>query len=135
MQIRGMTRSRAYDESRKKFYKLRHFEDVERRIAKEEALHSGAYFGLGPNAVSEKLENAKFEKWKVWATERATLRDQQRMAGYSGADSDSDSDELSLKLDADMEETLVDKSTLPEALPKNSQDVIANAVDSTKRRF
>ncbi|KIV99288.1 uncharacterized protein PV09_09056 [Verruconis gallopava] len=84
---------RAYDIARHEFYKHRHFEDVERRIAKEEALHTGAYFNLGPNAIAEPLEDAEFEKWKQWATERANQIKNARVAGYSGAEIDADDGE------------------------------------------
>lgn len=73
MQNEGMNKKAAYDKARHEFYRIRHLEDVERRIAKEEALSTGAYFGKSTLEVGMQLENKMFEKWKTWAQKEITL--------------------------------------------------------------
>jgi len=79
-----MTISQAYDIARKEFYSLRHEEEVERRIAKEEALWTGAYFGKGPLEVGMELEDKTYEAWKEWATKEIEAIDRQRDSAYTG---------------------------------------------------
>ena len=79
-----MTVSQAYDKARKEFYSLRHEEEVERRIAKEEALWTGAYFGKGPLEVGMELEDKTYEAWKEWAIKEVEAIDLQRASAYSG---------------------------------------------------
>jgi hypothetical protein len=57
----------AYDKARKEFYQLRMDQDVERQVAKEEALHYDAYFDVGEIERSVAKESEAFEDWKVWA--------------------------------------------------------------------
>lgn len=57
----------AYNQARREFYELRHREDVERRVAKEEAMATGAYFGKSTLEVGMELEDIWQEKWKQWA--------------------------------------------------------------------
>ena len=63
----SMTRPEAYDQARKEFYHLRLQQDVERRVAKEEALATGAQFGMSLNEIGVGLEDAEYERWKAWA--------------------------------------------------------------------
>lgn len=84
--IPHMTSSRAYDQARQEFYAIRHQEDVERRVAKEEALSTGAYFGKSVLEIGMELEDKIYEDWKAWATEEITVIEQQRNAAYTGFD-------------------------------------------------
>ncbi|KAK3896466.1 mitochondrial ribosomal protein S25 [Staphylotrichum tortipilum] len=68
MEVAHMSKDAAYDKARKEFYALRQREDIERRIASEEARMYGAYFGQSNIQVSMGLEDAVFDKWKHWAT-------------------------------------------------------------------
>ncbi|KAI9710201.1 MAG: hypothetical protein M1812_007473 [Candelaria pacifica] len=86
--VEGMTRTKAYDQARKEFYALRHSEDIERRVAREEALSTGAYFGKTALQVGMELEDKVFEEWKIWATKEATAREQARGAAYTGLESE-----------------------------------------------
>jgi small subunit ribosomal protein S23 len=55
-----MSNARAYDIARKEFYELRHEEAVERRVTREEALWSGAYFGKSALEVGMELEDKTY---------------------------------------------------------------------------
>lgn len=57
----------AYDQVRREFYRLRQEEQIERRIAEEEARYVGAYFGKTRNEIGMQLEDSEFENWKIWA--------------------------------------------------------------------
>ena len=63
----GMPKDDAYDIARREFYALRQEEEVERRIAKEEAQFVGAYFGKTRLEIGHELESKEFERWKTWA--------------------------------------------------------------------
>jgi small subunit ribosomal protein S23 len=100
-----MTNARAYDIARKEFYALRHEEEVERRVAREEALWTGAYFGKSALEVGMELEDKTYESWKAWATKEVEAIDLQRNAAYTGlgtgsedevAEVESDSGEVSV---------------------------------------
>lgn len=78
-----MTKSKAYDIARREFYQLRLEEDVERRVAQEEAAAVGAYFGLGMNAIGMNLENMSYDKWKMWSEKESQLQES-RVAAFAG---------------------------------------------------
>ncbi|PYH77200.1 37S ribosomal protein S25, mitochondrial [Aspergillus uvarum CBS 121591] len=69
----GMTKSAAYDIARREFYQLRLREDIERRVAAEEAEATGAVFGPTQLEVGMKLESQEYERWKVWAKDEAQV--------------------------------------------------------------
>lgn len=78
------SKSGAYDIARKEFYAVRHRQDIERRVAREEALFTGAEFGPSALEVGMQLEDQKFEEWRVWATAQITAQRQQAGAAYTG---------------------------------------------------
>jgi len=78
-----ITVSDAYDIARKEFYKLRLQEDIERRVAAEEAEYTGAYFGKSLTEVGMELENQEFDRWLKWS-EMETETREQRNAAFSG---------------------------------------------------
>ncbi len=80
-----MSKAQAYDIARKEFYALRHEEEVERRIAREEALWTGSYFGKSVLEVGMELEDKTYESWKAWATKEVEAIDLQRNSAYTGA--------------------------------------------------
>ncbi|KAJ5759727.1 37S ribosomal protein S25 [Penicillium odoratum] len=82
--VPDMTVSAAYDIARQEFYKLRLQEDIERRVAAEEAEATGAKFGPTFLEIGMELENQQFEKWKEWAKLEAQVLGQ-RSAALSGA--------------------------------------------------
>lgn len=79
-----ITSAQAYDQARKEFYDLRLQEDVERRVAKEEAMSTGAYFGKSALGIGMELEDKEYEKWKEWATQEVALAEQKQAAMYTG---------------------------------------------------
>lgn len=82
--VPDMTSSKAYDQARQEFYAIRHQEDVERRVAKEEALATGAYFGKSMLEVGMELEDKTYEGWKAWALQEIEVIGQQRTSQYTG---------------------------------------------------
>jgi small subunit ribosomal protein S23 len=84
MKHKGFSKPKAYDEARREFYKHRHLEEVRRRIAKEEAMHVGAYFGQGPLEIGMELEDHAFESWKKWAAQQIEDEQSMRAQLFSG---------------------------------------------------
>lgn len=81
-----MTRAQAYDQARKEFYKIRLQEDVERRIAREEALATGAHFGKSALDIGMELESREFDNWRRWAATEAERVKQKQQATYTATD-------------------------------------------------
>ncbi|KAI1117624.1 mitochondrial ribosomal protein S25 [Nemania sp. NC0429] len=92
--VEGMTVGKAYDIVRREFYALRHQEDVERRIAKEEAMKVGAYFGMSALDVGMQLEGVQYERWKKWAARQIQDVKAEQDAAYTnfGATEEADVD-------------------------------------------
>lgn len=78
-----MTKQRAYDMARKEFYKLRQQEQIERRIAVEEARMYGAYFGKSNLQVGMDLEDVSYERWKKWAANEIATLEAERSSAYA----------------------------------------------------
>ena len=100
-----MKRPEAYDQARKEFYHLRLQQDVERRVAKEEALATGAQFGMSVNEIGVGLEDAEHQRWMEWAKkeiERINLR--------STATTDYTSEEVDPELEAEEVELPLEES-------------------------
>ncbi|KUJ12096.1 mitochondrial ribosomal protein [Mollisia scopiformis] len=84
--------NQAYDIARKEFYALRHEEEVERRVAREEALWTGAYFNKGVLEIGMELEDKTYESWKTWAKKEVETIDRQRDAAYTGVGTEDEID-------------------------------------------
>lgn len=80
----GLTKSHAYDVARKEFYALRHEEEIERQVAKEEALWVGATFGKTRLEIGMELEDKVYEGWKTWANEEILKMERMRDSAYTG---------------------------------------------------
>jgi len=104
--VPGMSNAQAYDVARREFYALRHEEEVERRIAREEASWTGAYFGKSAIDVGMELEDKTYESWKAWATREAEAIDLQRNAAYTGLGTGSEEEEVETEVDAAEEPAL-----------------------------
>ncbi|KAJ8109477.1 hypothetical protein ONZ43_g6124 [Nemania bipapillata] len=94
--VEGMTEEKAYDITRREFYALRHEEDVERRIAKEEAMKVGAYFGKSFLQIGMELEDQQYELWRKWAGKQIQSVQAEQDAAYTnfGATEEADGDNL-----------------------------------------
>lgn len=104
--IPDMTKEQAYDIVRREFYALRQEEEVERRIAKEEAQMMGAYFGKTFLQVGVELEDAQYERWKKWAGKQiAAVRTEQSQA-YTTFGDEEEADNIDLE--EMMEETVTE---------------------------
>ncbi|KAL1877598.1 hypothetical protein VTK73DRAFT_8507 [Phialemonium thermophilum] len=90
MEHGGKTKEQAYDQARKEFYQLRQEEEVERRIAQEEARMVGAYFGKTAMQVGMELEDKEFERWKNWAQEQNIKIDAERSQAYTSFGNDAE---------------------------------------------
>jgi small subunit ribosomal protein S23 len=80
MREKKIPRVQAYDIARKEFYAYRHQQEVSQRVAREEALHVGAYFGASVQDIGAKLEDQTYEKWKAAALKRGREIQQQQAA-------------------------------------------------------
>ncbi|KAI2632307.1 mitochondrial ribosomal protein [Hypoxylon sp. NC1633] len=81
--VLGVTKDQAYDKVRREFYALRQEEEVERRIAKEEAQIVGAYFGQSFIQVGLKLEDEQYENWKRWASRQIDAIRAEKESAYT----------------------------------------------------
>lgn len=75
METQQLGKRKAYDQARQEFYRLRQAEEIEKRVALEEAKHVGAYFGKSRLDVGMQLENYEYENWKVWAGKQTESRE------------------------------------------------------------
>ena len=83
----GITKAEAYDRARREFYDERLQEDTERRVAKEEAMYTGAQFGPSTMEIGMKLEDEEYARWRTWAEKEAEALEQKRAAMYTGTNS------------------------------------------------
>ncbi|RDW60800.1 hypothetical protein BP6252_12183 [Coleophoma cylindrospora] len=109
--VPNITHAQAYDTARKEFYALRHTEEVERRVAREEALSTGAYFGKTALEVGMEIEDKVYEQWKAWATSEVEAIDRQRNAAYTGVGTENE-DVPSADLDANVLDETVPEAAL-----------------------
>jgi small subunit ribosomal protein S23 len=85
MKHKGHSKATAYDMARREFYQHRHLSEIRTRVAKEEALHVGAYFGKGPLEIGMELEDKSWENWKRWANVQIEDEMAMRAQMFSGA--------------------------------------------------
>jgi len=78
-----ITVSQAYDQARKEFYELRRREEIERRIAAEEAEAVGAQFGPNIFQWGMQIENKWYNDWEAYAR-RMIVDNLQREAAFAG---------------------------------------------------
>lgn len=95
MEHGGLSKNKAYDQARREFYALRQEEEIERRVAREEARYVGAYFGKTRSDISMELEDEEYERWKLWGKQRVerynmAQKENEVSFGEEGADSGAD---------------------------------------------
>lgn len=88
--VEDMSKEQAYDVARKEFYNLRQQEDIQRRVAQEEARMVGGYFGKSRLQVSMELEDAMYEKWKKWAESESLKLQAERESAYANFGNEED---------------------------------------------
>jgi small subunit ribosomal protein S23 len=86
MRFKDLSQTVAYDQARGEYYRYRLAREVEDRVAREEALATGAFFGPGPLEIGMQLEDGYYENWKEWAIKEAQALKQLSQSAYSGTD-------------------------------------------------
>lgn len=117
-----MTLAQAYDQARKEFYHLRLQEDVERRIAREEALSTGAYFGKSALDIGMELEDKEYENWKRWAEKEILTKQQRQAAMYTNFESED------MALGADSGEVNAGMEEVSDLIPAQEQGALGGAM-------
>ncbi|KAL9073223.1 MAG: hypothetical protein Q9161_003055 [Pseudevernia consocians] len=121
--VPGITSAQAYDQARKEFYDLRLQEDVERRVAKEEAMSTGAYFGKSALDIGMELEDKEYERWKEWAAKEVVLAEQRRAAMYTGGVESGD-----MAVDSDPAEYEAALEEVSDQIPAQGQSALGGAM-------
>ncbi|KAI1084011.1 mitochondrial ribosomal protein [Whalleya microplaca] len=96
-----MQKEKAYDIVRREFYALRQEEEVERRIAKEEASMVGAYFGKSHLQVGVELEDKNYESWKKWAGKQIEAVRSEQSQAYTSFGTEAEAEAAPDDLDVD----------------------------------
>ncbi|RDA94684.1 hypothetical protein CP533_2456 [Ophiocordyceps camponoti-saundersi (nom. inval.)] len=104
MKNEEMSENEAYDKARYEFYDLRMAEEIEHRIAIEEARYVGAYFGKSRLEIGMMLEDEEYERWKKWAEEENALAAALNTNALDDVLVKPDSDGASGEVEADMDE-------------------------------
>ena len=106
--VPDVSEDQAYDKARKEFYDLRRQEDIQRRIAAEEAEHTGAQFGPSILQWGMNNENKQYDNWEEWSRKNV-VEQMQRNAAFAGQT-------------MNVEEALVGETTEPKG---NESDLFA----------
>lgn len=93
MQNDDLAEAAAYDKARKEFYRARHAQEVEQRVAREEATFYGGIFGMSAIEVGMQLEDKAYENWREWAAKQIAKAKQLANSTYTGDESDEMGDE------------------------------------------
>ncbi|GAB7346578.1 hypothetical protein MBLNU457_5766t1 [Dothideomycetes sp. NU457] len=118
----SLSKAEAYDKARKEFYDLRHTEDIERRVAKEEAMYVGAVFAKGPLEIGMELEDKAWDHWREWAKKEVEASRQMAATAYTGLENE---DAMPLLEDTD---TLAAMDDLDDTVPAQGQDAFGGAI-------
>ena len=94
---------------------------MQRRVAKEEALATGAYFGKSTLQVGMELEDKSFQRWKEWADKEVILAEQKRGAVFTGVENE----EIPLLVDPETEAALDERGS---SIPDQGQDAPGGAI-------
>ena len=85
-----LTIPETYNIARKEFYSLRLQQDIERRIAVEEARHVGSSFDKAYIDIMFEREQKVLQEWRTKAAQDLALRKHKRNAAYSTTSMDED---------------------------------------------
>ena len=100
----NLSNAAAYDQARKELYRIRHFRETEQRVAREEALSTGAFFGKGPLEIGMQLEDAAYEGWREWAKLQTIALKQMETADYTGLEAEESALEIEVEDQAELQE-------------------------------
>lgn len=114
-----LNREQAYDKARKEFYAIRQKQQIQRRIAAEEARMVGAYFGKSRLEVGMELEDKVFEDWREWAISENAKLTADRASAYANYNTTEDDNKAAAQLDQ-MDQLANEDDTAP-PLPKAAQ--------------
>lgn len=78
--VPNITLAQSYDIARREFYSARQQEDIERRIAAEEARYFGANFAPDVVTWGMALEDEAYNDWEQWSRQQVLEREQRRAA-------------------------------------------------------
>ncbi len=98
--VPDITVSQAYDKARKEFYDIRRQEDIQRRVAAEEAEAMGANFGPTILQWSMQIENKQYDDWEEWS-KKVVIENMQRNAAFAGETTNVEEEMLDAETDAD----------------------------------
>jgi small subunit ribosomal protein S23 len=91
--VPDITVSRAYDIARKEFYDLRRQEDVQRRVAAEEARATGTVFGKDVLQWSMEVEDRQYDDWERWSRAQV-IENLQKTAAFEGGTMPAEEEQL-----------------------------------------
>lgn len=86
MHQKDLNSATAYDQARKELYRHRHAKEIETRVAREEAMAVGAYFGPGPLEIGMHLEDQQYDHWKKWAAKEIEAAKALQGSAYTGTE-------------------------------------------------
>jgi len=67
---------------------VRHAQEHEARIAREEALSAGSFFGPGPIEIGMQLEDKEYEGWRKWADKEIMALQHLNGSAYTGTETE-----------------------------------------------
>jgi small subunit ribosomal protein S23 len=91
--IPGITKAQAYDKARKEFYAIRRQDELVQKVQREEALWTGAQFGLSALEAGLVVEDKEFERWKIFAAKEAQALQTRQSAAFANSIDDAAEDE------------------------------------------
>lgn len=87
------SKAAAYDMARKEFYAVRRKQEVDQRVAREEALAVGAIFGPSALEFGMHLEDRAWDKFRRNAGKHLDTQESQRISAAQGMGGDSEAEE------------------------------------------
>lgn len=92
----GIPSSHASTIALAEFARHQHYSETSLRVAREEALATGAFFGPGPLEIGMMLEDRQYDGWKQWAEKEIVALKQLQGSAYTGQGIDGGGQEAAL---------------------------------------
>ena len=80
----GVPSSHASTIALAEFARHQHYSETSLRVAREEALATGAFFGPGPLEIGMMLEDRQYDGWRQWAEKEIVALKQLQGSAYTG---------------------------------------------------